>query len=82
MGMFMEKMKYKASWTNTVLHKNDMFQASTTICHNCGYKLDKPLDTKYRSWTCPHCGSFLDRDTNAAIVIDMIGEDTLPTLAI
>ena len=35
---------------------------------HCGYVKDK-LKMKERSWTCPHCDIYHDRDINAAINI-------------
>ena len=71
-------LTYKAEWCDVKIQKIDQFQASTTICHKCGYKLDHALDVKYRTWTCPGCKTELDRDFNAAKVIDMVAENILP----
>ena len=78
MGKFCQMLEYKCGWTDTELTKIGQFQASTTVCHKCGYKLGHSLETKYRSWTCPNCNSELDRDLNAAKVIDLIAENMLP----
>ena len=71
-------LEYKCMWSDVVIHKIDQFQASTTVCHKCGYKLGHSLDVKHREWTCPNCGSVLNRDLNAAKVIDLVAENMLP----
>ena len=38
------------------------------LCHNCGFKY-KGLKLDERFWTCPVCGTYLDRDENAAVNI-------------
>ena len=50
-----------------VLKKIGRFEASTQICHCCGYKQKMPLDV--RVYECPECGMKMDRDLNASINI-------------
>jgi putative transposase len=40
---------------------------TTQDCSNCGARVEKSLST--RTHKCPHCGTVLDRDHNAAINI-------------
>ena len=44
------------------------FYPSSKLCHCCGFKY-KGLKLEERFWTCPECGTYLDRDENAAINI-------------
>ncbi|MGM9968845.1 MAG: zinc ribbon domain-containing protein [Anaeroplasma sp.] len=48
--------------------KIDTFYPSSKLCHCCGFKY-KGLKLEERFWTCPECGTYLDRDENAAINI-------------
>ncbi|MCD8201371.1 MAG: transposase, partial [Clostridia bacterium] len=45
---------------------------TTYVCNVCGKEYDQK-SLKIRSWTCPQCGTFLDRDVNAAVNIKNIG---------
>jgi putative transposase len=78
MGQFATMLKYKASWLGTNIEYAGEFQATTTICHVCGYKLQQPLSTKIRIWKCPQCGTTHDRDKNASKVIKLVCKDELP----
>jgi putative transposase len=42
-------------------------------CSNCLNRVSKELSDRWHS--CPHCGTELDRDTNAAILIKKVGLD-------
>lgn len=46
----------------------DRFYPSSKTCSKCGYK-KKDLKLKDREWTCPQCGTKIDRDINAAVNI-------------
>ena len=56
---------YKSLWAEKEVIKVNRFFASSKICSDCGYKLDK-LDLSVREWECPSCGTYHDRDVNAA----------------
>ncbi len=43
----------------------DLFYPSSKTCNACGY-INRGLTLAERSWTCPECGTVLDRDVNAA----------------
>ena len=70
LSRFIEKLKTKYTW-----HKPnaegvvfvDAYNTSKT-CHHCGF-VNENLDAKTRNWTCPECGTLLDRDINSAINI-------------
>ena len=44
------------------------FYPSSKTCSKCGY-IHKELKLKERQWKCPNCGSYHDRDYNAALNI-------------
>ena len=64
-GEFRRQLTYKASWYGRTLIVCERFFASSKICSTCDHRLDElRLDVRY--WTCPKCGSYHDRDINAA----------------
>ena len=65
---FCNIISYKALEQHRQYIKIDTFYPSSKLCHCCGFK-HKGLKLEERSWTCPQCGTFLDRDENAAINI-------------
>ena len=69
---FIRQLEYKATWYGRTLVKIDKWYPSSKRCNDCGHILDSlPLDV--RSWTCPECGVFHDRDMNAAKNILAVG---------
>lgn len=54
------------------------FYPSSKLCSNCGYK-NKDLKLKDRSWTCPECNVFHDRDINASINLEKCENYTVLT---
>lgn len=66
-GKFLTMLQYKA-----LLYGKQVILIppgnTTQTCSNCGYvmKGDQKLTLDIRSWTCPSCGVFHDRDVNAA----------------
>jgi putative transposase len=67
-GMFVAMLEYKARWNGVNILKIGRFDPSSKTCSKCGY-IKKDLLLKDREWTCPECGSVLDRDVNASINI-------------
>ena len=67
-GTFCNMIKYKSEQKHRVYLKIDRFYPSSKLCHHCGYKYTG-LKLDERFWTCPECGTYLDRDENAAINI-------------
>ena len=59
---------YKAKEQHRQYIKIGTFYPSSKLCHCCGFKY-KGLKLEERFWTCPKCGTYLDRDENAAINI-------------
>jgi putative transposase len=67
-GSFCNMISYKANEQHRQYVKIGTFYPSSKICHCCRFKY-KGLKIEERFWTCPKCGTCLDRDENAAINI-------------
>ena len=67
-GSFCNMIAYKANEQNRQYVKIGTYYPSSKLCHCCGFKY-KGLKLEERFWTCPQCGTYLDRDENAAINI-------------
>ena len=67
-GMLRAYVQYKADRAGKHFVKIDKWYASTKTCSHCGYKNDA-ITLKTREWVCPDCGSYHNRDHNAAINI-------------
>ena len=76
-GMFTEFLKYKLEDQGKKLVKVDKFFASSQLCSVCGYKNIETKNLSLREWKCPKCGTFHDRDKNAAINIRNKGMQTI-----
>ena len=61
-------IKYKSEKKHRIYLKIDRFFPSSKLCHKCGFKYTG-LKLEERFWTCPECGTYLDRDENASINI-------------
>ncbi len=67
-GTFTNFLAYKLERKGGKLVEIDRWFPSSKLCSNCFYCVgEMPLDV--REWTCPHCGTHHDRDSNAAINI-------------
>ena len=62
---FCNMIAYKAKEQHRQYVKIGTFYPSSKLCHCCGFKY-KGLKLEERFWTCPECGTYLDRDENAA----------------
>ena len=65
---FCNMIAYKAKEQHRQYVKIGTFYPSSKLCHCCGFK-HIGLKLEERFWTCPKCGTYLDRDENAAINI-------------
>ena len=62
---FLRFLEYKCDWYGKEFVKIGTFFPSSKRCSHCDYTL-KELKLTSRSWECPDCKTFHDRDTNAA----------------
>ena len=62
---FRQMLTYKCAWYGKELQVVDRYFPSSKRCSYCQQDLDS-LPLAVREWTCPSCGSFHDRDHNAA----------------
>ncbi len=67
-GSFVSKLEYKAKRLGKTVIRIGMWEPSTKTCNVCGYH-NKDITLAVREWECPACGTFHDRDINAAINI-------------
>ena len=67
-GTFCNMIKYKSEHKSRIYLKINRFFPSSKLCNQCGYKYTG-LKLEERFWKCPECGTYLDRDENAAINI-------------
>lgn len=67
-GMFVTMLEYKAEWHGKNILRIGRFDPSSKTCSCCGY-INKELELKDRTWTCPVCKTVLNRDVNSAINI-------------
>ena len=71
--------KFKTTLQNKALQNDKKviligrYYPSSKTCSNCGYK-NQGLKLQDRHWQCPNCGSYHDRDYNAALNIKDIGK--------
>lgn len=66
---FCRQLEYKCLWHNKKFVQISSYFASSQLCSNCEYKNPDIKDTSIRKWICPECGTYHDRDINAAINI-------------
>jgi putative transposase len=69
---FRRQLTYKCEWYGSKLTVVDRFYPSSKTCSECG-QIHKGLKLKDRTFICPECGFFLDRDWNAAINLSRAG---------
>ena len=72
-GMFRTYCKYKLEERGKQFIKIDKWYPSSKRCNNCG-NIYEELKLSDREWTCPSCGSIIDRDYNAALNIKEVGQ--------
>lgn len=64
-AQFVAMLEFKAVRYGRTLVKIGRFEPTSQTCSACGVK-DGPKPLHIREWTCPACGTFHDRDHNAA----------------
>ncbi|MDI3421435.1 RNA-guided endonuclease InsQ/TnpB family protein [Streptomyces luteolus] len=64
-AQFVAMLVYKAERYGRTLIKIGRFEPTSQTCSHCGH-VDGPKPLHVRVWTCPACGTVLDRDTNSA----------------
>ena len=69
---FRRQLEYKCEWYGSKLTVVDRFYPSSKTCCDCG-EVKRDLKLKDRTFICPSCGFFLDRDLNAAINLSKAG---------
>jgi putative transposase len=62
---FRRQLEYKAAMTGSTVVIADRWFPSSRLCSVCWAK-NLDLDLSERDWTCQSCGTFHDRDYNAA----------------
>ena len=60
------QIKYKSDWYGRQYVKINTYYPSSQTCNCCGYKYTATKDLSVRYWICPNCGTYHDRDENAA----------------
>jgi putative transposase len=63
---FVGMLEYKARLYGRTFIRIGRFEPTSRTCSACGIK-DGPKPLHVREWTCPSCGTRLDRDINAAV---------------
>ncbi|MFE0133153.1 RNA-guided endonuclease InsQ/TnpB family protein [Streptomyces sp. NPDC059037] len=64
-SQFVAMLVYKADRYGRTLIKIGRFEPTSQTCSACGHR-DGPKPLDIREWTCPACGTLLDRDINSA----------------
>jgi putative transposase len=63
---FVNMLEYKAQLYGRKFYRIGRFTPTSQTCCGCGRK-DGPKALHVRLWRCPGCGTWLDRDINAAV---------------
>ena len=62
---FRRQLQYKANLYGSKITVANGWYPSSKLCSKCGMKNDD-LTLNIREWTCSNCGTYHDRDINAA----------------
>jgi putative transposase len=63
---FVGMLEYKARLYGREFRRIGRFEPTSQVCSACGVK-DGPKPLHVRTWQCPSCRTWLDRDINAAV---------------
>ncbi len=77
-GTFTNFLAYKLERKGGKLVEIDRWFPSSKLCSNCLARVSE-MSLNVREWTCPHCGTYQDRDGNAAMNIRTEGIRMLQT---
>lgn len=77
---FLHRLHNRCLRTGTYFLQIGRYEPTTRLCHNCGYLMPHALPLDQREWTCPNCHQTHQRDVNAALNIQALGQRILPTL--
>ena len=72
-GMFLVFLDYKLQERGGKLVKVDKYYPSSQLCSCCGFQNAELKNLFIREWICPNCGTYHDRDRNAALNIKTEG---------
>ena len=70
LGEIRRQLTYKSNWFGGQVALVDTFFPSSRRCSQCG-EINHELELEDREWTCSNCGTFHDRDHNAAVNIEI-----------
>jgi len=65
-GMFRTMLQQGCERLGKLFVTAPRYFPSSQLCSMCGFKNHEVKDLAVRSWECPYCGTFHDRDINAA----------------
>ena len=72
-SQFLTMVQYKMERAGKYFRKISRWYPSSQTCGCCGYKNTDVKDLSVRTWKCPKCGTWHDRDVNAQQNIYKIG---------
>lgn len=64
---FLTMLQYKLERAGKHFYKVSRWFASSQLCHVCGYQNPETKNLSIRTWKCPVCHTFHDRDRNAQV---------------
>jgi putative transposase len=74
---FRRQMVYKGQWYGCQVILANRFYPSSKRCSQCG-RIKLELDLSERVYICDHCGLMIDRDSNAAINLELLATGSSP----
>ena len=81
-GMFGQFLTYKGPWYGSLVERVDRFYPSSKECSVC-HQLNHLLTLADRFWQCQGCGTWHDREVNAAVNLEQysVGQEPARTQA-